>query len=390
VEVSVQFGVFFFGTVDMPDAGYDGPPSERRDYGPAVVNRVFDDLVVYAKEAEAAGFEQMWTAEHHFHNHGFEVVPNVVLLNAVLAQHTKTLKLGALCHVLTTWHPIRFAEDYAMADVMSGGRMLCGLGRGTEERESAPFGVNVGYRDAIDAHNREVFEEQVKIFKLATENHQFSFAGKHYRFPPDGLTFRDEPVTTLPLVPRPLNTPVRVYQAIFSTETIHYAARERHVAVYWGLPTEALLERWKLYASLVSEHHGATLRKGEDRLLVINCILGDTREQAFALARPGHDEIRKLIWPNTVRKNPALGRKAAPAWEESVETGQWHVGTAAEVREKLLALHAETGFEELTIFPHVPGMTRADVVDQLARFSRDVMPALREAGVRVRETVATA
>jgi alkanesulfonate monooxygenase SsuD/methylene tetrahydromethanopterin reductase-like flavin-dependent oxidoreductase (luciferase family) len=51
----------------------------------------------------------MWTAEHHFHQHGFEVVPNVVLLNAVLAQHTRRIRLGALIHVLTTWHPLHFA-----------------------------------------------------------------------------------------------------------------------------------------------------------------------------------------------------------------------------------------------------------------------------------------
>ena len=384
----MEFGVFFFGTVDMPDAGYGGPPSDKRDYDDQTVNRVFDDLVLYAQKAEDAGFGQMWTAEHHFHNHGFEVVPNVVLLNAVIAQRTRRIKLGSLCHVLTTWHPIRFAEDYAMADVMSGGRMLCGLGRGTEERESAPFGVNVGFQDEIDRINREVFEEQVEIFKLATTNKAFSYKGKHYEFPPEGLEFRGEPVTTLPLVPRPLHTPVRIYQAIFSTPTIHYAARERHVAVYWGVPTERLIENWRLYGSLVSEHHGVTLRTGEDRLYVINCILGDTKEQAFELARPGHDEIRKLIWFNTQRKNPALKGKSAPTLEESVDSGQWHVGTAAEVRDKLLALHAQVGFEELTIFPHVPGMTRPDVLDQIERFSRDVMPALREAGVRARPAVA--
>ena len=383
----MEFGVFFFGTVDMPDAGYGGPPSEQRDYDAATVNRVFDDLVAYAKRAEEAGFGQMWTAEHHFHNHGFEVVPNVLMLNAVIAQHTRRIKLGSLCHVLTTWHPVRFAEDYAMADVMSGGRMLCGLGRGTEERESAPFGVNVGFQDELDTLNREVFEEQVQVFKLATENVQFSFKGAHYQFPPDALEFRGQPVTTLPLVPRPLNTPVRVYQAIFSTPTIHYAARERHVGVFWGSPTPRLIENWNLYGSLVAEHHGVTLRAGEDRLLVVNCILGDTREQAFDLARPGHDEIRKLIWPNTQRKSAALRDKPAPSLEESVETGQWHVGTAAEVREKLLALHAQIGFEELTIFPHAPGMTRADVLDQIERFSRDVMPALREVGMSSREAV---
>ena len=91
--------------------------------------------------------------------------PTVVLMNAVLAQHTRRIQFGSLVHVLTTWHPVRFAEDYALADVLSGGRLLCGLGRGTEPRESNPFDVNVGWNnDPDDVRNREVFEEQVAIF----------------------------------------------------------------------------------------------------------------------------------------------------------------------------------------------------------------------------------
>ena len=64
--------------------------------------------------------------------------------------------------------------------------------------------------------NREVFEEQVAIFKVATSNERFSFHGKHYSLPPAGLEFRGEPVAELPLVPRPVNTPVRIYQAVGS------------------------------------------------------------------------------------------------------------------------------------------------------------------------------
>jgi alkanesulfonate monooxygenase SsuD/methylene tetrahydromethanopterin reductase-like flavin-dependent oxidoreductase (luciferase family) len=129
----------------------------------------------------------VWTAEHHFHHHGFEVVPNVLLLNAVLAQHMRRIRLGALVHVLTTWHALRFAEGYALADVLARGRLLCGLGRCTEERESHVFGVNVGYgNNAADRHNRDVFEEQVAIFKAATANERFSYRGTYYTIPPGG------------------------------------------------------------------------------------------------------------------------------------------------------------------------------------------------------------
>jgi alkanesulfonate monooxygenase SsuD/methylene tetrahydromethanopterin reductase-like flavin-dependent oxidoreductase (luciferase family) len=361
----------------MPDAGIDGPPAHLRRYAQTDYQRVYDDLTAYAQRAEALGFDSMWTAEHHFQHHGFEVVPNVVLLNAVLAQRTSSLKFGSLVHVLTSWHPVRFAEDYALADVLSGGRLLCGLGRGTEQRESNPFGVNVGWAgDADDVRNREVFEEQVTIFKAAIGNEEFSFHGKHYDLPPAGLEFRDEAVTTLPLVPRPLSNPVRVYQAVRSEDTLRYAARERHIAVFWQMPEDRLVVSWRRYAELVEEYHGVRLRPGEDRMLVMNTLIGDSTEDAKGMARPGHDELRKLIWPNTVKVNPELRGKQPPSLEESMQSGQYVVGSAAEVRDELARLCDELGVEYLTIFPHFPGMSQPDTLDQLERFERDVRPAL--------------
>ena len=82
----MHFGVFFYGTVDMPDAGVNGPPAPQRHYSQADYRRVYADLLAYAQHCDALGYDSMWTAEHHFHQHGFEVVPNVLLLNAVLAQ----------------------------------------------------------------------------------------------------------------------------------------------------------------------------------------------------------------------------------------------------------------------------------------------------------------
>ena len=382
----MQFGVFFFGTVDMPDAGFGGPPSHTRRYSQADYQAVYRDLLAFAQRADALGFDSMWTAEHHFQHHGFEVVPNVVLLNAVLAQHTRHIRFGSLVHVLTSWHPVRFAEDFALADVLSGGRMLCGLGRGTEQRESNPFGVNVGWNgDADDVHNREVFEEQVAIFKAATSGEEFRFHGKYYDLPPAGLDFRNEPVTTLPLVPRPLNTPVRVYQAVRSEETLRYAAQQRHIAVFWGMTSDQLATNWRRYQELVEEMHGVRLRAGEDRMLVLNTHLGDSTEEAFRAARPGHDELRKLIWPNIVKMNPRLPR-TPPSLEESVETGSWHVGEVREVRDRLAELCADLGVEYLTIFPHFPGMTRQDALDQLDRFQAELMRSLRSRAANLSDT----
>ena len=373
----MHFGAFFYGTVDMPDAGGDGPPAHKRNYGQEDYRRSYADLIAYAKACDRLGYDSFWTAEHHFHNHGFEVVPNVVLLNAVLAQQTQRIKLGALIHVLTAWHPIHFAEDYALADVLSGGRLLCGIGRGTEERESNVFGVNVGYgNNADDLANREIFEEQVEIFKAATSNERFSYRGKHYTIPPDDLTFRGEPVHEFPLVPRPITTPVPIYQPIATEETLQYAARQRHIGVLANHPWERMVPLWRRYGALVEEYHGVKLRPGEDRMLQVNFHVADTTEQAIRTARRGHDELTKLLWPNIIRRNPALASRGPFTLEERMAGKSWIVGTPQQVRDSLRAMQDELGFESRVIFPHLPGMRRDEALEQIERFWTDVRPAL--------------
>ncbi len=301
----------------------------------------------------------------------------MLLLNAVLAQHTRRVRLGALIHVLTTWHPVHFAEDYALADVLAGGRLLCGLGRGTEERESNVFGVNVGYNsNADDVHNREVFEEQVEIFKAATGNERFSYRGKYYTIPPEGLTFRGEPVTEFPLVPRPINTPVRVYQPISSEETLLYAARQRHVGVFANHPWERMVPWWHRYGAVVQEAHGTTLRPGEDRMLQVQVHIADSAEAAMRTARRGHDELTKLLWPNIVRRNPVLASRPPFSLEERMAGKSWIVGTPEQVRDTLVEMHDALGYEALVIFPHLPGMRRAETLEQLERFWAEVRPSL--------------
>src|SRR2546428_352503 len=312
-----------------------------------------------------------------FPNPGVGGGPDVVPLNAVLAQRTRRIRLGALIHVLTTWHPIHFAEDYALADVLSGGRLLCGLGRGTEERESNVFGVNVGYsNNADDVRNRDVFEEQVEIFKAATSQERFAHRGRHYTIPPEGLTFRGEPVTEFPLVPRPIDTPVRVYQPISSEETLAYAARRRHVGVLANHPWERMVPWWRKYGALVEELHGVTLRPGEDRMLQRQLHLGDLAAGARRTARRGHDELTKLLWPNIIRRNPALASRPPFTLEERMAGKSWIVGTPEQARDTLLEMQSELGFEALVIFPHLPGMRRSATLEQLGRFWADVRPAL--------------
>ena len=104
------------------------------------------------------GFDVLWTAEHHFQREGYEVFPNLIQLGLWLATQTKRLKFGCAFNVLPMWHPIRLAEDYAMADIVTDGRVVMGVGRGYHTREVESFGAPL-----LDANkNRELFEEQLQ------------------------------------------------------------------------------------------------------------------------------------------------------------------------------------------------------------------------------------
>src|SRR5713101_9525827 len=158
-----------------------------------------------------APWPSFWTAEHHFQREGYECIPNVLLLNVYLASQTARLKLGCGFNITPMWHPLRLAEDFAMADVLTHGRVLFGIGRGYHTREVETFGAPM--RDA--EANRELFEEQVEIMLTAFNEESFSYRGKYYTLPPE-VPYRGYQLREITLVPRPLHRPVEIWQPMVS------------------------------------------------------------------------------------------------------------------------------------------------------------------------------
>jgi alkanesulfonate monooxygenase SsuD/methylene tetrahydromethanopterin reductase-like flavin-dependent oxidoreductase (luciferase family) len=382
----MQLGVFFFGNVDMPDAGWGGPdPQDRRSYQADWIKQ-YDDLLAYSQAAERAGFDSVWLAEHHFQHEGYEVTPNILMTSLWLAAKTERIKYGGMFNVIPQWHPLKFAEDFAFADVVTRGRMLCGIGRGTVPRESTALGARMGWNDSPDDQfNRELFEEQVDVIKTAWYNETFSYKGRFYTLPAEGLDDRGRTVETLTLIPKPFSVPVEIWQPVTSPKTYRYVASQGHKAVYWMMSRPRLKQGWKLYQDLYEETHpGERLRKGQHRMVVINVTIADTTQQAIELARHGHDEYWKFLGPYGRQVNYLDDNSQSwppnryPTIEESMAQGPWVIGSAAEVRDNLARLQEELGVEYLTIFPHYPGMVREQVVDQIERFMAEVAPTLRK------------
>src|SRR5918993_1494162 len=137
----------FYGAAPMSDPGNAGTlPVERRTTNDGVV-ACYDNLGHWARTMDRLGYDTMWLTEHHFQHEGYEVLPNLVLFGLHLAHLTERLRLGQMFNVVPQWHPLRLAEDFAIADICSGGRMQFGVGRGTVPREAETLGAVVASGD---------------------------------------------------------------------------------------------------------------------------------------------------------------------------------------------------------------------------------------------------
>src|SRR5215213_2055143 len=171
-----KFDSSYVGTVDMENCGYTGTPINDRWYSTEELAGVLHKAEAYARHMDMLGYNAFWMAEHHFQPEGTECIPNLLMMAMHLAGVTRNLKIGCGFNVVPMWHPLRLAEDYAMADILTGGRVIFGIGRGYHTREVESFGAPLIDQDA----NREMFEEGTDVVFKAFNEEKFSHKGRFY------------------------------------------------------------------------------------------------------------------------------------------------------------------------------------------------------------------
>ena len=134
---------------------------------------IFFRGIELAKTADRLGFESVWCAEHHFSTYGYLSRP--LMFASHLAAQTERIRVGSAVVVLPLHHPLIVAEEIAMADLLSNGRLDIGLGRGYQIYEFERLGIKL-------EESRERFEESVDILLSAFKGEPFSFNGKHFKF----------------------------------------------------------------------------------------------------------------------------------------------------------------------------------------------------------------
>jgi alkanesulfonate monooxygenase SsuD/methylene tetrahydromethanopterin reductase-like flavin-dependent oxidoreductase (luciferase family) len=174
---------------------------DRRVPLPAVYERALARVDVM----ERSGFDAIWLAEHHFTS--YSVCPSVHVMATHIAARTQRLRIGTAVTLAAFYHPLRIAEEVALLDVLSGGRVNWGAGRGFDANEFASFGV------APD-ESAERFREAVEVVLAAWRSERLDFSGRFHRF------------ANVEVLPKPLQRPhPPTWVAATSDSAIAWAAR---------------------------------------------------------------------------------------------------------------------------------------------------------------------
>jgi alkanesulfonate monooxygenase SsuD/methylene tetrahydromethanopterin reductase-like flavin-dependent oxidoreductase (luciferase family) len=195
-------------------------PLSREHWDPEIGARTYEQHLAIWEEMDKLGFDGVGLNEHHTTPHGLMISPN--MMAAAAAQRTKNLKFLILGNLLPIHNPLRIAEELAMADCMSRGRILSGFARGVP-REYNVYNVPM-------AESRARFEEAVDIIMKAWTEPQFSHDGKYW------------PMKDIAIWPRPYQQPHPPVWIPFtgSKETIEWAGRHNLRAVLFLFPAYAL------------------------------------------------------------------------------------------------------------------------------------------------------
>lgn len=356
-----------------------------------------EEWIATARLLESTGFTGVWIAEHHFFWDGWlqPTPPNPVLLGAYLAAVTTRLRIGQCGVCLPDWHPLRVAEDVAMLDHLTGGRVDFGMIRGLNGPVSGNFNPNADRRDQDT--NQALFWESLDIIEKAWSNEPWHHAGQFYRFPCPG--WRDETANpkdvdpryyaadgeliALSVLPKPFQPggPPRWLMADSVSSTIKGAERGLGV-MSWGQSFEATRAAWAAYRTALSPDHSAAPR----RLAIMRPVfVAATADEADAVMRPSinilmeHAVGKTASWRSRraflAADEELTSRDESDDWYDFLNRHEWcFVGPPDLVVDRLKRFQAGLGCEHLVLYWALPALNVDMVTASIRLFADKVMP----------------
>ena len=325
----------------------------------------YADILAQIDLGDEIGFDTVWLGELHF-SRAFSILANPLMVLAAAAQRTRRIRLGTAVTLLPMHNPVKMAEDAATVDLLSGGRLEFGVGRGTAPLHYQGYGIP-------QEESRERFDEAIQFIIGAWSSESFSFQGKYFRA--DELT----------VVPRPVQSPyppVRV--AANSPDTFPFAARHR-------LPifaTPLINPPDKLKAGLEVYRGALPAGMKGDTALAFPVHVSRSRAQAREECEPG---LLRFLREAAERLRP-LGQADIKSFEAfrqvlariervnyaDMDREMGVFGEPGYCIERVRQLQAEYGMDEFICYFNQGGLMEPALVRQsMTAFAKEVMPHFR-------------
>jgi alkanesulfonate monooxygenase SsuD/methylene tetrahydromethanopterin reductase-like flavin-dependent oxidoreductase (luciferase family) len=296
------------------------------------------------------GLDLVWFSEHHFVDDGY--LPDFVPVAGATAAVTTRMRISTDIALLPFAHPIRLAEDLAVLDQLSGGRMEFGVGLGYAPHEFRTFGIPVSHRVSLT-------EECVDILRLAWGGEPFSYAGKRYRF--DDVRVRPAPV-------QPDGPPL--WMASTSAASAARAVRYDTHLLPQG-PRPVVLDAWR-DMTRVAGRDPAKHRVG----ILRSVFVTDDPERDWPPLREA-ERYRMRVYARFAEE---AGRGGAALFQEPDRIPQRAiVGDVHHCVDQLVAFIREYGLTDIVTWGSAPGVPPATLTPMMEQFATEVVPRVRAA-----------
>ena len=287
--------------------------------------------------AEDLGYDTFFCAEHHFHEYG--VVPDPAVMLSALAQRTKRIRLGTAISILTFHDPRRIAETYAMVDMMSGGRLVFGVGSGYLAHEFAGYGVD-------PKEKRERFNERLDIVQRLLAGETVGKAVLNVR-PHEG---RVPPI----------------YVAVLAREAAYHVGRQKNRI--FTVPYASCRDFADI-GTMLDEYRKGRAEAGlpqddDDHVFTLHTYVASSDEQAKAEVKEAYD-----LYVDT----RLYAKKHV--YEDILANGICLFGSVATVARKMARLR-EMGIRHVATMHNFGALDPALVERSMTLFAREVMPRL--------------
>ena len=310
---------------------------------------VLDSTVAAAVAAEAAGFDDVWIAEHHFMSYG--ICPSAITLAGYLLGATHRITVGTAVTVLSTQHPIAVAEQTALLDQLSGGRFRLGVGRGGPWIDLKVFGTGL-------ERYQHGFAEALDLLLAALTNPRLGATGPRFRF------------SDIDIVPRPYTHPrPEVIVAVTTAPTAKLAA-QRGLPMLLGMHANdsekaALITHYQQFAAGQGRHLAASL-----------AYVADTQHEALTTMR---NCLPRWLGPGLAGYRRADGNphnRRDPHEYTELLCRLHPVGTAEHCRDTLTETARRTGINHFLLLVEGTG-DRARTLENIARLGAEVIPSCK-------------